>query len=321
MAALTSSCAGEVLDRHDAAGAQLAHDVDLPAVPHSAKIAATSAHIHAVAARFCAVLPCQRRRAAGTMAASSAPPPPAPGAPARDPSPRVHVRPAGRPPGAGRAGVRRLPVGDGVPRHRLHRPGEHAGQRHRGLGRRDGLLPRRHRQPGHRLQPAGPAHLPGRGVRGRRLRRLLLAHPGRAGARGPAAVPPVRALALPGDRLDGRQPGPQHGHPRARRAHDGHRDDRPPTALPGRVRRPQPGRAARDQRPADLGRPGPRRGRPRLRRRGLGPHRRLVRPRPGAAVGLPRVPAQRRRGDGLHPHRHRRTTRSTPSPTGCRSRW
>ena len=50
--------AGEVLDRHDAAGAQLPHDVDLPAVPHSAKIAATSAHIHAVlraSARFCLV--------------------------------------------------------------------------------------------------------------------------------------------------------------------------------------------------------------------------------------------------------------------------
>ena len=71
-----------------------------------------------------------------------------------------------------------------------------------------------------------------------------------------------------------------------------------------------------------LGRPGPRRG-----RAASSPTWAGTPPAPGPAtvleqlVGLPRVPAQRRRGDGLHPHRHRRTTRSTPSPTGCRSRW
>ena len=55
-------------------------------------------------------------------------------------------------------------------------------------------------------QPARPAHVAGRRVRRRRLRRLLLAHAGPAGGRGPEPVAAVRGLALAGDRLDGPRP-------------------------------------------------------------------------------------------------------------------
>ena len=128
-------------------------------------------------------------------------------------------------------------------------------QRHRGLGRRDGLLPGRHRQPG-RSPPAGSG-----------LRTSLAAAFGdddyadfcwrtlaeqehvdlQRSRRFERWHSPVTVSMAVNRR-------PQHGHPRARRADDGHRDDRPAAALPGRVRRPQPGRAARH---AATGRRGP----------------------------------------------------------------
>ena len=120
-----------------------------------------------------------------------------------------------------------------------------------------------------------------------------------------SALPALRALALAGDRLDGRRPGPQHGHPRAHAPGDGHRDDRHAAALPGRASSTStwPSRWA-----AATARPGPSWPAPRAPSSSPtwagtppAPGRR---PRARPAVGLPRVPAQRRRGDGLHPHRH-----------------
>lgn len=55
----------------------------------------------------------------------------------------------------------RLPDGHGLPRHHLHRPRLGTGARHRVLGARHGLQPRRRRQHGHRPRPPRPAHLTG----------------------------------------------------------------------------------------------------------------------------------------------------------------
>ncbi|GAA2773748.1 carbohydrate kinase family protein [Nonomuraea dietziae] len=73
----------------------------------------------------------------------------------------------------------------------------------------------------------------GRRVRRRRLRRLLLAHAGRAGSGRPVEIATLRAVALACHGLHGRRPRPQHGHPRPRRPHVGVGDDRIAAALQG----------------------------------------------------------------------------------------
>ena len=75
--------------------------------------------------------------------------------------------------------ARRLPVRPALLRHRLHRPGEAAHPRRRDLDQRHGLRTRRHRQLRGGAARFGLAHLAGRGVRRRLLRRLLPGDPGR----------------------------------------------------------------------------------------------------------------------------------------------
>ena len=98
------------------------------------------------------------------------------------------------------------------------------------------------------------------------------------------------------------------------------RADRRAAPRPRRHRRPRP-RPSRSARRAAWVDAGPRRRRAGVRRRRLGPDRQWSPRRARPARGLPRVPAERGRGDGLHPHRRPRRPRSTPSPTGCRSPW
>ena len=58
-----------------------------------------------------------------------------------------------------------------------------------------------------------------------------------------------------------------------------------------------------------------------LRRRRLGPHPGVVRPTSSTSWPVPRLPAQRDRGDGLHPHRHRARRALRRSPSWCRWPW
>ena len=151
--------------------------------------------------------------------------------------------------------------------------------RHRGLGRRDGLVPRRHREPGR-----SPSSRLG-------LRTSLAAAFGDDDYadfcwRTLAEQEHVDLQPLAPVRRTGTRRSPSrcrstatatHGHPRARRAGDGDRDDRPAAALPRGPRRPRP---AEPLGRGDRARPGPTwpsaDGALRLRRRRLGPHRRLV---------------------------------------------
>ena len=130
-------------------------------------------------------------------------------------------------------------------------------RRRGGLGRRHGLVPRRHRQPRRRRPPTRPAHLARGRLRRRRLRRLLLGHPRGRGGRRPQPLAPLRRLALPGHRVDGRGPRPRDGQPRPRAAGRGHRAHRGAAPLArgdGRARSRPP--SARRRRP-HLGREGP----------------------------------------------------------------
>ena len=70
-------------------------------------------------------------------------------------------------------------AGHGVPGHRADRAGRAAVGRHRDPGRGHGLLPGRDRQPRDRGQPAGAAHLAGRVLRRRPVRRLPGPHAAR----------------------------------------------------------------------------------------------------------------------------------------------
>ena len=149
------------------------------------------------------------------------------------------IRPPGRPPKGGRPSLRRAPGRHGLPRHHLHRPAGGPPRGDRGVGRGHGLVPGRDRQPGRGVQPARPADRPRRGVRRRRLRRLLLAHPRGAGARRPQPLAAVRRLALAGDRVDVGRSRPQHGDPRSRRAGRDGGADGPAAADPLGPRRPR----------------------------------------------------------------------------------
>ena len=124
--------------------------------------------------------------------------------------PEQVYRPARRSLRTGGAGGRRLRLGHGLPRHRLHRAASAA------------------RRPARRSGPTGWARAPGGianlAVAARRLglRTSLAAafgdddygdfcwrDPGGAGAHRPQPLAPLRGLALAGDRLDGRRPGPR----------------------------------------------------------------------------------------------------------------
>ena len=212
---------------------------------------------------------------------------------------------------------RRLRLGHGLPRHDLRRAGRLPDAAARRCGPTGWARARRHRQPRGRRPAARAAHLPRGGVQRRRLRRLLLGDPGGAGAHRPQPLPPLRRLAQPGHRLDGRRPRPQHGHatgtrrPCGRPSSSGRRRGRAPCMVDlgdGRglsARRSPRGSMARDGR------------RPRLRRRGLGPHGRWPRHVLDQLARVRRLPAQRRRGDGLHRARRPPPRPCTRSRTWC----
>ena len=124
------------------------------------------------------------------------------------------VRPAGVASHRRRPAARRVRLGHRLPRHDLRRAAERAQAGHRGVGRRPGLVPRRHRQPRRRDTPARSAHRARGSLQRRRLRRLLLAHARAAGGHRPRPQPPLRRLAQPRDGVDVGRPRPQHGVPR-----------------------------------------------------------------------------------------------------------
>ena len=164
-------------------------------------------------------------------------------------------------------------------------------------------MPGRDREPRRGRGPARAADLAGRCLRGRRLRRVLLAFPRGAGAHRPLPLAALSALAHPRDRLGVGRWGPEDDHPRPRGTAVGDRDDR--------VRAPRRGRSSSTSTqsacwargipsasgwntppptvpcssPTSVGTP-----------RGGGPHG--ARP----AEALPRLHAQRHRSDGLHAH-------------------
>ena len=290
----------------DPAGTQVAQDVDLPPVPHSAKIAVIPTHFHASTRRyahFCALLCCQGGRRAGTMAASPAPSRGVPPVPAIA---RVPVRPAGRPTGAGRPGVRRLPV---------RAPSSSTSSS-------PGWTSCRRTAP--RSGPTGWAPAPGASPTWRSpasrlgLRTSLAAAfgddvygdfcwrtAGRAGARRPAALPPVRAAGTRRSPSRWRSTEDRtHGHPRPRAAGAGDRAARrPPRSRAVFVDLDLADRSAAATGSTWADRPAP-------RAPWSSPTSAGTPPAPGPAEvldqlsALPRVHAQRGRGDGLHPHRH-----------------
>ena len=139
----------------------LAHDLGRAAVPSQRGTIQQPPRRTMPCCALCAIRACQRRaRKRALLRASSPCAAPVPGAHARDLIARDHLRPAG--PRAARRMDREFDVflqGTvflDIVFTGLH---EHAAARHRGLGRRDGLVPRRHRQPRRRRQPARAAHL------------------------------------------------------------------------------------------------------------------------------------------------------------------
>ena len=183
------------------------------------------------------------------------------------------------------------------------------------MGRRHGLEPRRRGQPRRGASRLGlpPASWPPSAPTctatsaGRRSRRTK-ASTSRASRR-------LRGLALPGDGVPGLRRRPRHGHPRPPAA------DRRPTSSFGHVPEAAVCFADVGTTPGPVGR---RRGRaaaawssPTSGWDDTGAWDAAGAAR--AARGLPRLRAQRRRGDGLHPQRPPRTPRSRCCPTGCRS--
>ena len=229
------------------------------------------------------------------------------------------IRPPGRPPKGGRSVLRRAPGRHGLPRHHLHRPAGGPPGGDRGVGRGHGLVPGRDRQPRRRassrlgLRTALAAAF-GDDDYGDFCWRTLeeQEHVDLSLSRrfddwhSPVTV----SMSVGRDRSM-----VTHGHAA-------------PVGTAELMGPPPPTRSVL----VDLGEVVRRRG---GGRRGSRPPRRTAPwssptsagtpPAPGGpsharpARALPRVPAQRRGGDGLHPHRHARRTRSTPSPTACPS--
>ena len=229
--------------------------------------------------------------------------------------PPPHVRPARGSSHRRRAGSRRVRLGHRLPRHDLRRAAERAEARHGGVGRGARLVPRRHRQP-RRRHLAGSGCAPGSrppsattttatsaGARSRSRRASTCPDAARfADWHSPVTV----SMSVDRDRRWSRT---------ATRARRRARADRRATPRArvgaGRPRRGR-GRSVSSGR-ADLGRPGARRpARSLFADVGLGPHRRLVADTCSTGSSAATLPAQRRRGDGLHRHRLARRRRSTP---------
>ena len=167
---------------------------------------------------------------------------------------------------------------------------------------------------GDRCGAAGSADRSGGSIRRRRLRRLQLEDPGRAGTRGSVPLPAVSgwhspvtvSLSVEQDRSM-----VTHGHPAPVTSSE----------LIGRRRR----RSPRSPGLMRIWRRGPwpptRQGSSFFWRRRLGRHRRMVTRTAGQPAVFPRVYAQPARGGGVHRQGTRRGRRCIRSPTGCRWRW
>ncbi|MDI2023528.1 hypothetical protein PJL18_04076 [Paenarthrobacter nicotinovorans] len=189
--------------------------------------------------------------------------------------------------------MRPSPDRHGFPGHHFHWPSPSAGTGHGSVERGHGKLPGRGGQPGHCGSAARVADQPCSDLRRRRLRRLQLADPGEAGARGPVVVAAGSRVALTSDCFHVREPGPLHGHPRPSRPDLCFPADWPASAGARSRCGPGGGDGAVDA------------GRNEIRYQafwggGVGPYREMVGAPAGPAGELLCFPAQRSRGHGVH---------------------